>query len=211
MNESFLKLPEEKQQRIINAAMQVFSKHEYKKASTDDIAAIAGISKGLLFYYFHNKKNLYLYIYQYSIEVVTDNVCTDDYKRIDDFFELIYFSINIEVKLMKIHPYIYGFLVKAYYSMEKDVEDFIGQYNHKFMEEFFYNYFNHINLNKFQEDIDPHYVLQMIAYWGDGYMRDKLNSNVKDLDAIDLDIVAKETYRWLKIIKKSVYKEEYLV
>ena len=51
MNEAFFALPEEKRQRILNAALEAFAKHEYKKASTDDIAAKAGISKGLLFYY----------------------------------------------------------------------------------------------------------------------------------------------------------------
>ena len=53
MNDKFYLLEEEKQLKIINAAMEVFGKNEYKKASTDLIAAKAGISKGLLFYYFH--------------------------------------------------------------------------------------------------------------------------------------------------------------
>ena len=61
MNEMFFRLPEEKQQRIINAGIEVFSNHEYKRASTDEIARKAGISKGLLFHYFHNKKSFYLY------------------------------------------------------------------------------------------------------------------------------------------------------
>ena len=60
MNEKFQSLSQEKQQAVINAAMEVFGKNEYKRASTDLIAAKAGISKGLLFYYFRNKKELYL-------------------------------------------------------------------------------------------------------------------------------------------------------
>ena len=56
MNEKFYELPEEKQLSVLNAAMEVFAEYEYKKASTDLIAAKAGVSKGLLFYYFHNKK-----------------------------------------------------------------------------------------------------------------------------------------------------------
>lgn len=64
MNDKFYLLEEEKQLKIINAAMEVFGKNEYKKASTDLIAAKAGISKGLLFYYFHNKKELYMFIYK---------------------------------------------------------------------------------------------------------------------------------------------------
>ena len=55
MNEKFFALPEEKRHQIINAAIEVFSKYDYKHASTDLIAAKAGISKGSLFYYFHNK------------------------------------------------------------------------------------------------------------------------------------------------------------
>lgn len=60
MNERFKELPEERQRAVLNSAMEVFSKYDYKKASTDLIAAKAGVSKGLLFYCFHNKKELYL-------------------------------------------------------------------------------------------------------------------------------------------------------
>ena len=45
MNQKFFDLPEEKQQRIINSALTVFSKYDYKKASTDEIVRLAGISK----------------------------------------------------------------------------------------------------------------------------------------------------------------------
>ena len=92
MNEQFFHLPEEKQQAIINASLEVFATHEYKRASTDDIAAKAGISKGLLFYYFHNKKSLYLYIYDYTKQIVTAQVVDAHFKEITDFFELLAYS-----------------------------------------------------------------------------------------------------------------------
>lgn len=65
MNEKFYELPAEKQQRIINAGLEVFGAYDYPQASTDDIAAKAGISKGLLFYYFKNKKEFYLFLFDY--------------------------------------------------------------------------------------------------------------------------------------------------
>lgn len=46
MNEKFKQLPDEKQQAIVNAALEVFSKNEYGRASTDLIAAKAHVSKG---------------------------------------------------------------------------------------------------------------------------------------------------------------------
>lgn len=43
MNPRFRELPEEKQLRILNAAMEVFAQNDYKKASTDLIAAKAEV------------------------------------------------------------------------------------------------------------------------------------------------------------------------
>ena len=59
MENKFLELPKEKQLRIINAGMEYFGQYGYKNAKTDDIATKAGISKGLLFYYFKNKKSFF--------------------------------------------------------------------------------------------------------------------------------------------------------
>ena len=70
MNEAFFELPPEKQQRIMNAGFEVFLQNEYKRASTDEIAARSNISKGLLFYYFHNKKTLYLYLFEKAMEII---------------------------------------------------------------------------------------------------------------------------------------------
>ena len=52
MNKKFYLLEEKRQLEIINAGFEIFGKYEYKKASTELIAQRAGISKGLLFFYF---------------------------------------------------------------------------------------------------------------------------------------------------------------
>ena len=69
MNEKFFSLPEEKQQAIINAGYRVFSQNTYKKSPVSEIAAEAGISKSLLFYYFRNKKELYLFLWEKCAKV----------------------------------------------------------------------------------------------------------------------------------------------
>ena len=48
---------EEKKQKIYQAALEEFVEHGYQNASTNRITQRAGISKGLLFHYFKNKKN----------------------------------------------------------------------------------------------------------------------------------------------------------
>ena len=66
MNEKFFDLKKEKQDRMINASLKIFALNGYRHASTDDIVAEAGISKGLLFHYFINKLGLYSFLYDYS-------------------------------------------------------------------------------------------------------------------------------------------------
>lgn len=63
MNDKFFSLPEEKQQAIINAGHRVFSQNTYKNSPMSEIAAAADISKSLLFHYFKNKKELYLFLW----------------------------------------------------------------------------------------------------------------------------------------------------
>lgn len=64
MNEKFFDLPKEKRQQIINAGYKVFSQNSYKKSPVGEIAAEAGISKSLLFHYFHNKRELHLFLWE---------------------------------------------------------------------------------------------------------------------------------------------------
>ena len=68
MNEKFFSLPEEKQLGIINAGYRVFSKNSYKKSPVSEIALEAGISKSLLFHYFKNKRELYLFLLENAAE-----------------------------------------------------------------------------------------------------------------------------------------------
>ena len=63
--EKFLELPNEKQLKIINAGFEYFGKYGYKGVNTEDIANRAGISKGLLFYYFKNKESYYLFLCEF--------------------------------------------------------------------------------------------------------------------------------------------------
>lgn len=61
---NFEKISEDKKQMIINKGIKIFSEFSFVEAKTDLIVKEAGISKGLLFYYFDNKK---IFIYTYLI------------------------------------------------------------------------------------------------------------------------------------------------
>ena len=54
----FKKLPQERQERILEAAAKVFTAHGYDKASLNLMLAESGISKGAAYYYFADKADL---------------------------------------------------------------------------------------------------------------------------------------------------------
>ena len=206
MNEHFSKLPKEKQLKIINAGMEYFGKYGYKKAVTDDIAARAGISKGLLFHYFDNKKNFYLFLYDFSEKLMMKYINMDDIKNIDDFFELINYGAEKKLLLISHYPYILNFILKAYYLHKEDVSSELNQRIKKTIDNVFDIYFRYFDFNKFKDDIDPRQVYHMLLWMGDGYLMDKQRMG-KDFD---VDEMLKEFKEWERMFKMMCYKEEYL-
>lgn len=205
MNEKFFELSEEKRQAIINAAFEVFAMHDYKHAITDDIAAKAGISKGLLFYYFHNKAELYSYLYLYAKELLTKEIVNLEYYKMDDFFELLKYSAIKKYQIFKKNPYMYLFSIKAMKHSNldeaKEIQKIITEYSEKVI----VDYFNHIDYSKFREDINPKDIINMLLWMGEGYMYE-LQLKGK---ALDLDQIMKEFDKWIAIFKKIAYKEEF--
>ena len=104
MNDKFYSLPKEKQDRIINAGFRVFSRNSYKKSPVQEIALEAGISKSLLFFYFKNKKELYLFLWQKVEELVTGELNNSDTGKAKDLFDLMYQSLITKVKLLYNYP-----------------------------------------------------------------------------------------------------------
>ena len=74
MNPKFYFLPQEKQQTILNAGFHVFSRNSYRKSPMSEIADAAGISKSLLFHYFRNKKELYLFLWDTCAKITVEEM-----------------------------------------------------------------------------------------------------------------------------------------
>lgn len=205
MNEKFYTLPEEKQQNIVNAAMEVFAKNEYKRASTDLIAAKAGISKGLLFYYFHNKKELYLFLYDYLIEVMKEQVDASRFSEITDFFELLRYGVSMKVGILQKNPYIMDFAMRAFYSEKEDVSDDLKAVNTTQEDALYKMYFGSVDMHKFKDGAEPYHVFKMLRWMADGYLHDVQMSG----KPVILEEMMAEFGVWIEMMRKLTYKEEY--
>lgn len=200
MNEVFNKLEEEKRLRIINSGLEVFSKLGYKKASTELIAHKAGISKGLLFYYFRNKITYFTYLFEYAKDLISKSINIELCKSSTDFFEILEYITEEKCKLLKRNPHILNFVVMAYCSNDEKILDMIS--NTLDSQVNVYEYFINVDKSKFKDDLDIGDILEMISLMLDGYLQSKLKSN----ENIDIDEVMNKYKKWTLILKHAVYK-----
>ena len=68
----FLKLDEEKRERVLSAAINEFADKNYNNASMNVVVKAAGISKGALFKYFRSKAGLFGFVYKIALGRVKD-------------------------------------------------------------------------------------------------------------------------------------------
>lgn len=57
-----------RRQRLIEVGIDLFSHSSYEEVSIDDIAEVAGISKGLLYYYYPTKHDFYVAVVQHAAQ-----------------------------------------------------------------------------------------------------------------------------------------------
>lgn len=132
MNERFYALPPEKQQAIINAGYRVFSQNSYKNSPMSEIAAEAGISKSLLFHYFHNKKELYLFLWdkcaETTIEFLTRYGCYGQ----AELFESMERGMRAKMEIIRLYPDMGNFTIKAFYEKDAGISAAIQESYHRY-------------------------------------------------------------------------------
>ena len=132
MNDKFFSLPKEKRQAIINAGYRVFSQNTYKNSPMSEIADAAGISKSLLFYYFRNKKELYLFLWdkcaETTIEFLTEYGCYEQ----NELFESMERGMQAKLEIIRMYPYMGKFTIKAFYETDPEISIEIQKSYHKY-------------------------------------------------------------------------------
>lgn len=201
LNERFNNMPMEKQLKIINSALDVFGKYDYKKASMDEIAKNAGISKSLLFHYFNSKKELFMYLYNYGIKIMQDELRRANLERETDFFEMMRKSSKNKIDIMKQYPSLTDFLIHAYYETHVDVADEISKINERIKSKTIFSYFKNIDLSKFKDDIPFDMAINTMLWISDGYLN---NKKTTILNANDIYL---EFSKYIDLYEKLFYKE----
>lgn len=199
MNEKFYALSEEKQNAIINAGFKVFAKNSYKKSPVNEIAIEAGISKSLLFFYFRNKKELYIFLLKKSEELTKRTLMESGVMNGTDIFDIMYRGLLAKASMMKKYPDMGNFSIKAYYEKDpevvKDVQKIVAPYTK--METNMT--LPPLNKSKFKEGLDLNMMYQDMYLASEGYLW-----RMQQTDKLDIDKMVAD-YKKIIDFWKSIY------
>ena len=200
MNEKFYALSKEKQDRIINAGFRVFSKNSYKKSPVQEIALEAGISKSLLFFYFRNKKDLYLFLWKKVEEITTAALSESKCSEADDIFDVMYKGIVVaKLGMLKDYPDILNFTVKSYYEDDPEVRDDIRKLAEPYTRLETNTVFPKLDPKDFKEGLDLEMMYRDMYLASEGYLW-----QVSQSGNINVDKVVKD-YRDMIDFWKKMY------
>ena len=205
----FESLEESKQHKIRQAALEEFAAHGYEKASTNRIVKAAGIGKGMLFYYFTSKQELYEYLVKYSLEFIQsqylDKVDAGEPDLIERLTQLARLKMEAQVENEEVFKFSAAFLQEGEPHLPKELAaniENMKQAGYKLM-------YEGIDRSRFRKGADPEKVFHLIRWSIDGYQQELLaRLTGQKLAEIDFAPYWQEFYGYLAILKKSFYETE---
>ena len=185
MNDKFYALPEEKQSQILNAAYKVFAMNQYKKAPTSEIAAEAGISKSLLFHYFHNKQELYIFLWNHAVDLTKKYMCKYKVYETDDFFEMMRRGLMAKCAVMRKYTFLSLFSINSYFETEPDIQSTIQPYVQDVTQTTLELLLSILNLDFIRKDIAFACIYKEILYASEGMMKSWYRTGNYDVTAFE--------------------------
>lgn len=208
---SFLKLNEEKQRSIINAALNEFSKQPYEAASTNKIVKEAGISKGLIFHYFGNKKNLYLFLFDYVFNKYSEETFENFDFTEPDVFQRYKQLISIQINLVQQNPAFFSFMNMVHIEKSPEVTSELETKQSLNGENNYDQFLKGIDYSLFKEEVDTNYALNTIKWVLEG-LSNQYNQLYKESN-YDIDVYytladqcATEMEGYFNFLKPLFYK-----
>lgn len=150
--------------RILEAALVEFADKGYKKASTNTIVREANVSKGLLFHYFISKKELYLHLYKYARDMITNEL----YEKVN-FADRDVLSRVEQATVVKMDSYVSHPLFVQLFETAEQLDDIemleqISSLNKRISDESYDKLFSNIDYYLFNDSVNVDRCLDVIRW-----------------------------------------------
>lgn len=206
ITKTFKNVEPKKQKQILNAALKEFTEKGFEQASTNQIVKDAGIGKGMLFYYFTNKKSLYIYLINYCIDVMEREYLAEiDYSAKDIFKRLKDIS-KVKWRFLERHPDMINFIGALFLKNPDKLDKELNSRFEALQVKWHSILYEDIDFSLFREDIDTKKAFELIQWSIHGYEENlKYRLQDKELSTLDYDIYFDEFFEYLNVLKTAFY------
>ncbi|AEG58337.1 TetR/AcrR family transcriptional regulator [Desulforamulus ruminis] len=203
-----LNLEPGRQQTIINAALKEFALKGFDDASTNAIARESGVSKGLLFHYINTKKELFLYLCDYSLEILKTEVVDVANMLESDILERCRQITLLKMEIMHKHPYVFDFFWVIVFTDSEAVKAELDQRKQNFLAINSLKLYQNLDESRFREGIDAKKANRLIIWAVEGYEKEMY----KEIKGMPLTQIPYDQYladfdTYLDILRKSFYSK----
>lgn len=191
---------EEKEIKILKSALDKFSKFGFTKTSISDIYTDAKVSKGLVYYYFKDKKDLYLSCLDYSYNLVKSEIEKYFDKKTDLISRLSEITIA-KMEFFLINKSVMDFLVSYQNETAKTLDKELKEYSKKNNLSSMSIIENELDSEFFIDDLDSSKTIDIISFTlGGAYNKAVLLNNKEDR--------ARVIYEYEDYLKQIFYKKK---
>ncbi|WP_368490569.1 TetR/AcrR family transcriptional regulator [Clostridium sp. BJN0013] len=207
---TFLNLEEKKKESIMRSAVNEFSERGFEKANVGNIAKNANISKGSIYQYFNNKKELFFFSVKWSTDFIGKkygNYFISDNKDIN-IFDLFYKNSKSLWVQMREERKLIIFVQDVFLGKYKNLTDESMSYMMDILNEYTLKLIQNGKKNgSIRKDIDDNMLSIFITAVSMGFKEHMMrNSRKKGRDIVDEDfeINEKEIKSMIELLKNGM-------
>lgn len=209
MEEKLQKMDPQKRQNLIRAAIDEFASHPFQQASTNNIVKKAGISKGLLFHYFNDKKELYDTTIRFAVEMLFTKMSSCIHWEERDLLERLRQIVVEKIKIWQEYPNMFDCIFRVlqnenhhtsltfYRELGVDLSTLIHDIYRK-----------NIDLSLFKDQSNIEKSLEIIQWTLDGLSQKYTKVYQSQQTETSLLEISKEVQTYIDMLKHILYKQE---
>lgn len=209
-SQTFFNLPRQKQETLIEIALDEFSSFDYNSASISRIVKKAGIAKGSFYQYFRDKKELYLYLLDLVSEAKLAHMKQTPLPKAEmDFYAYLSWLFEQSINFEQLNPVFSQLSYRAFYgnsSVQDQEIDEIKQTSAKFIRQLV---IQGVEAGDINSDLDLDlvvFVVDTLINAFNSYLPQKLGiaNDIlaeKGSSSLDLELAKKTFDRLIKIVK----------
>ena len=150
-----------------------------------EIADAAGISKSLLFHYFHNKKEFYLFLWENCAEITIEYLSKYKCYEQENLFEQMERGMRAKMEIIRRYPEMANFTIKAFYEKDAEISTAVQESYRKYLNLKADRTLSGINPEQFIPGLDIPMMYRDMYWASEGFLWEMVQRGHVDMDEME--------------------------